>query len=237
MRKYLTLLAAGFVVLLATQAHAQAIQRLSAQYLRFDGSESASATAATGFSPAVPGTGGVRVYSKAVFVPFSSGPQTLYVTLSAIGDDHGGQPNFMSCNVDAPGGVPSVASQVCNPTPTTGGIDLAPPGWLTLAHHFDYDISEYVDSGVIHTGCGPASCGDGGGGLGDEHDNDYYYTWCKPIATGTHTINIRMGNKTGTTPSSFGEDTTVFFEKAFVFVDVSPAPPFGGCNAAVIPSS
>ncbi len=119
------------------------IQRLSAQYLRFDGTESFSTTKATGTS-LVPGTGGVLVYSKAVFAPFSSGPQTLYVTLSAIGDDHGGQPNYMSCNVDAPGGVPTAASQVCNPTPTTKGVDTAPPGWLTLAHHFDYDISEYV---------------------------------------------------------------------------------------------
>ena len=236
MRKYFAVVASAIVVLVAAQAYAQNIQRLSAEYLRFNGTESSSTTKATG-TALVPGTGGVRVYAKAVFVPFSSGPQTLYVTLSAIGDDHGGQPNFMSCNVDAPGGVPTAPSQVCNPTPTTGGVDEAPPGWLTLAHHFDYDISEYVSAGSIHSGCTPATCGDGGGGLGDEHDNDYYYTWCKPIGAGVHTINIRMGNATGTASSSFKEGTTVFFEKAFVYLDVSPAPPFGACSAAVIPTS
>src|SRR6266851_6852634 len=128
MRKSLTLLAAVLAVLLANQANAQVLQRLSAQTKNFHGTETASTTAATG-TAAVPGTGGVLVYSKAVFVPFSSGPQTLYVTLSAIGDDHGGQPNFMSCNVDdTAGGIPA---DMCNPTPTSGGVDTAPPGWLT----------------------------------------------------------------------------------------------------------
>src|SRR5215471_12546171 len=112
----------------------------------------------------VPGTGGIRVYSKSIFVPALSGGQTLYVTLSAVGDAHGGQTNFLSCNVDAPSGVPTAASQVCNPTPTATGVDEAPPGWLTLAHHFDYDISEYVTNARIVSGCTPATCGDGSGG-------------------------------------------------------------------------
>lgn len=236
MRKYLTLLAAAFAVLLATRAHAQVLQRLSAQFLNFNGTETTSTTAATGTNLA-PGTGGVLVYSHAVFVPFASGPQTLYVTLSAVGDDHGGQPNFMSCNVDdAPGGIPA---DMCNPTPSSSGVDLAPPGWLTLAHHFDYDIAGYVSAGATFgifpaPPCTPATCGDGGGGLGDEHDNDYYYTWCKPITTGTHTINLRMGNKSGPTGTAmFHEPTNVFFEKAFIYIDVSDAPPFGACTPAV----
>jgi len=229
MRKSLTLLAAVLAVLLAKQANAQVLQRLAAQTKNFHGTETSSTTAATG-TAAVPGTGGVLVYSKAVFVPFSSGPQTLYLTLSAIGDDHGGQPNFMSCNVDAPSGVPTAASQVCNASTATG-VDKAPPGWLTLAHHFDYDISEYVSAATIFSGCTPGTCGDGGGGLGDEHDNAYYYTWCKPISTGVHTINLRMGNKTRTTnTSTFHENTTVFFEKAIFYIDVSDAPPFGACS-------
>jgi len=227
----------AFAGLLAAQAHAQELQRLSAQWLRFNGTETASTTAATG-TVTVPGTGGVRVYSSSVFVPFLSGGATLYVTIGAIGDNHGGQNNMISCNVDAPGGLPTAASQVCNPTPTTVGIDLAPPGWLTLTHHFDYNISQYVTNAGVISGCTPATCGDGGGGLGDMHDNAYYYTWCKPIFPGTHTINLRLGNMTGATSSStFHEGTTVFFEKAFVYIDVSNQPPFGACSAAVIPTS
>jgi len=234
MRKCLALLAV-FGALLATEAHAQVLQRLSAQFLRFDGSETSSTTAATG-TLAVPGTGGILAYTSGVFVPFASGPQTLYVTLSAVGDDHGGQPNYISCNVDAgaPGGVPTAASQVCEASTATG-VDTAPPGWITMAHHFDYNISQYVDAANVFSGCTPASCGNGGGGLGDEHDNAYYYTWCKPIFTGTHIINLRMGNKTGIKRSRFGENTTVFFEKATVYIDVSDAPPFGPCTRAFIP--
>jgi hypothetical protein len=115
-------------------------------------------------------------------------------------------------------------------------VDGAPPGWVTLTHHFAYE-SKYGSNGL--TG---QSGGDGGGGTSDEHDNDYYYTWCKPVRPGTHVINLRLGNFSGPAvggvtkvpPNSGGN--LVFFEKAFVYIDVSGNPPFGSCNKAVIPA-
>jgi hypothetical protein len=210
-----------FSVFLTVGAFAQEIQRLSAQYKNFDGTETLSNTAA-----AATGAGGVRVYSKSVFVPFLSGGQVMYVTISAVGDNHFGESNFVSCNIDGPGGSGTVAT-VCNPTPFTTGIDLAPPGWVGMTHHFQYDtvmgcagcIVQYTSNGVPGI-----TSGDGGGGQGDEHDNDYYYTWCKPIGAGSHTVNLRLGNKTGIAAD------TVFFEKAFIFIDVSANPPFGACT-------
>src|SRR5229473_7160318 len=142
MKKSLALLAGVFAVLLAAHAYAQEINRLSAQFKNFGTSsfatESSSTTAATG-SASVPGTGGVLVYSKTVFVPYLNTPgNVLYVTISAIGDNHGGESNFLSCNVDGGGGVGSL-STVCSPTPLSTGIDLAPPGWVGLTHHFAYE--------------------------------------------------------------------------------------------------
>jgi hypothetical protein len=218
-----------FAVFLAVGAFAQEIQRLSAQFKNFDGTETFTTAQATG-TALVPGTGGTLVYTKAVAVPTLSGGQVMYVTISAVGDNHFGESNFLSCNVDGPLGVGTLGT-VCNPTPTTTGIDLAPPGWVGMTHHFKYDnvaggacatggcVVTYTSNGVSGlTG------GDGGGGQGDEHDNDYYYTWCKPIRPGSHVVNLRLGNKTGN-PSN-----TVFFEKAFIFIDVSAAPPFGACT-------
>jgi len=214
------------LLLIATGAFGQEISRLSAQFKNFDGSETFTNVAATGTSTA-PGTGGALVYSKSVFVPFLSGGPVVYVTISAVGDNHNGESNFISCNVDGPGGVGS-STTVCNPTATTTGVDIAPPGWIGLTHHFSYETT-YTSNGV--TGL---STGDGGGGQSDEHDNAYYYTWCKRVAPGTHIVNLRLGNHTGPTVCAGcgGANNDVFFEKAFFFIDVSAAPPFGKCNKA-----
>jgi hypothetical protein len=234
MKKCVTAVTAVFVVLLAAQAYAQDIQRLSAQFLDFAGSETASNVGACPNSAlascggtTVPGTGGSLAYSTSVFVPFSSGPQTMYVTISAVGDNHSGQSNYVSCNVDGPTGV-GTATTVCNPQ-NVPSVDGAPPGWVTLTHHFAYDVPDYISDGVKHTTSSAISGGDGGGGTGDMHDNDYYYTWCKRVTPGTHTINLRLGNHSG--PSSpVSSNNFVFFEKAFVYIDVSPNPPFGACT-------
>jgi hypothetical protein len=240
MKKYLTLGAIVFATLLSAQAYAQEISRLSAQFLRFNRTETSSNVAACGpgvvrtgcpttFTPP-PGSGGRRVYSQSVFVPFTSGTPVLYVTISAIGDNHGGESNYVSCNVDGPGGVGNLGT-VCNPeSPSGAAVDGAPPGWVTLTHHFAYE-SKYGSNGK--TG---QSSGDGGGGTSDMHDNDYYYTWCKPVRPGTHVVNLRLGNFSGSTSPVPG-GTLVFFEKAFVYIDVSGNPPFGACNRAVIPAN
>src|SRR6516164_8820893 len=122
-----------FSVFLTVGAFAQEIQRLSAQFKNFDGTETNTNVAA-----APTGAGGSLVYTKSVFVPFLSGGQVLYITISAVGDNHFGESNFLSCNVDGPAGV-GTATTVCNPTPTTTGIDLAPPGWVGMTHHFQYN--------------------------------------------------------------------------------------------------
>jgi len=220
--------------MLPAQAWAVTMSRISAEFLRFDDTESFTAIAACGpdtptrsgcSAASTPGSGGKLVYSKSIFTP--GGTKVLYVTISAVGDNHGGESNYVSCNIDGPSGVGNKTT-VCNPLPVAVGtsVDAAPEGWTTLTHHFAYN-TDYGSNGLVGL-----FSGDGGGGTSDEHDNDYYYTWCKPITTGSHTINLRMGNKTGTTSSSFGEATTVFFEKAFIFIDVSDAPPFGACSAA-----
>ena len=216
MNKSRVVLLTAFSIALTIGTFAQEIQRLSAQFKNFDGTETFTTLAATG-TAALPGTGGTLVYTKAVSVPTLSGGQVMYITISAVGDDHFGESNFLSCNVDGPGGIGTLTT-VCNPTPTTTGIDLAPPGWVGMTHHFQYQTT-YCSNGA----CGLTG-GDGGGGQGDEHDNDYYYTWCKRISPGSHVVNLRLGNKTGlgTNP--------VFFEKAFFFIDVSATPPFGACT-------
>jgi hypothetical protein len=226
MKKHRIVLLAVSLLLIATGALAQEISRLSAQFKNFDGSETTTNVAATG-SASVPGTGGALAYSKAVFVPFLSGGQVLYVTISAVGDNHNGESNFISCNIDGPGGVGSF-STVCNPTATSFGFDLAPPGWIGLTHHFSYEVT-YTSNGL--TGL---SSGDGGGGTSDEHDNAYYYTWCKRVSPGTHTVNLRLGNHTGPTvcPGCGGNNNNVFFEKAFFYIDVSATPPFAACSRA-----
>ena len=89
-----------------------------AQFTNFNSSETFSSVAATG-TAIVPGTGGILAYTRTVFVPPPN--NVLYVTISAIGNNHGGESNFLSCNVDGPGGVPANAGQVCNPGPTTSG--------------------------------------------------------------------------------------------------------------------
>jgi hypothetical protein len=236
-----TLLLTVFSVFLAAGAFAQQIQRLSAQFKNFDGTETSTTVGACGPTTLVlppgcaaippPGSGGTLVYTKAVVVPTLSGGQTMYITISAVGDNHFGESNFLSCNVDGRGGVGS-ATTVCNPTPTIRGVDLAPGGWVGMTHHFKYDnvtggaCNATPGCVVTYTSNGMSGQvgGDGGGGQGDEHDNDYYYTWCKPISPGSHVVNLRLGNFTG------NGNNTVFFEKAFIFIDVSNAPPFGNCT-------
>jgi hypothetical protein len=117
MKKFLTFVAAILAMSLSAQAYAQDIQRLSAQFLRFDRTETTSSTAACGPgavrsgcpSSPTPGSGGTLVYSHSVFAPFTfsstgANSDVLYVTISAVGDNHGGESNYLSCNIDGPGG-------------------------------------------------------------------------------------------------------------------------------------
>jgi len=233
MKKVFLIPATVFALLIAAQAYAQPINRLSAEFLNFNGTETTTTAAACGpgatrvgcVAGAQAGTGGKLAYSKVIFVPYLNTPtNVLYVTISAVGDNHGGESNYLSCNVDGPGGLGSNTT-VCNPTPTQVGVDGGPGGWITLTHHFAYQAL-YGSNGAINL-----SFGDGGGGTSDEHDNDYYYTWCKVVPPGIHTVNLRLGNFSGPT-TKVPTGSNVFFEKAFLYVDASQTPVLGACSPA-----
>src|SRR5260370_19538782 len=108
MKKGFTTATMVLVLLLALQAYAQEINRLSAQFLNFNGTETFSTSVACGPGTsflgcplgAPAGTGGKLVYSKTIFVPFLGTPlNLLYVTISAVRDKHGGESNFVGCNL------------------------------------------------------------------------------------------------------------------------------------------
>jgi hypothetical protein len=188
------LFVAGFVM---PSANGQSpIKRFSAEFKNFDNTETTTALA-------VPG---IAVYDKTITV--GSDTNTLYVTISAVGDTHLGNGEFLSCNID---GV------FCNPG---AGLSAgAPAGWITVSKHFNYDNVTYN---------GGLSAGDGGGGTGDQHDNAIYYTWCAPVTPGVHTVEIRQASSL--TGGGAGNNNNVFFEAAHFYIDGSK--PVSACVAA-----
>lgn len=206
----MALLVSGVPFSTDTWAQGGPIVRLAADFLNFDGTESATTTTA---NPAT-GEDGTAVFQKTVFVP--SGVNTLYVTFSATGDTHDGAALWLSCRVNG---------AFCNPG--SGGAAGAPPGWIALQKHKNWvGISGFL-------------VGDGGGGGGDVHDNGIYYTWCVKTSTtgGPSRFELRLATS-GSDPETGGvAPPTVFFEAAHVYIDASritgpnqctPAPPLGG---------
>lgn len=222
MRKtHLTLLMIVTVGLLAVNAYGQAIERLSAQYLRFDVTETACQAATPTCPKALAGgTGGRLVYSHAVFVPLLSGSPVLYVDFAAQADQHGGSAEFVSCNIDG--------TLLCNAG--TGGAGGAPTGWVNVGHHFDYEHVTYC-SGLNGNACG-LTTGDGGGGSGDQHDNTLYSHWCVHVPPGTHTVNIRLANAATAPSNPDGIANIVYFEAAHIFIDASQPAPGNDCSKA-----
>ena len=222
MRKtYCTLLVTVVAGLMAAQAYGQAIERVSAQYLRFDVSETACQAGTTSCPAAVAGgTGGRLVYSHSVFVPLLSGSPVLYVSFAAQADQHGGSAEFISCNIDG--------TVLCNAG--TGGAGGAPTGWVNVGHHFQYQGVSYC-SGLNSNSCGLTS-GDGGGGTGDQHDNTLYAHWCVHVSPGTHTVNLRLANAATGSVNPAGVANVVFFEAAHIFIDASQPAPGNDCTKA-----
>jgi hypothetical protein len=106
---------------------------------------------------------GTLIYQKIFLLPATE--RTLFVTISTTGDAHEGNSHWFSAQVNG---------QFCNRGDE--GAGFAPPGWIPLQKHFDYDNVTYTTGGVSGV-----VGGDGGGGQGDMHDNGIYYTWCCPI--------------------------------------------------------
>jgi len=103
-----------------------ALVRLSAEFRRWDGTEDATTLAPPGIS----------VYTKTVDIP--DGCDTLYVTISATGDGHGGSQHLLTCLVDG---------AFCNP----GGAFDGVPGWIALQRHGPTD--DFHDNNVNYQWC------------------------------------------------------------------------------------
>ena len=104
--------------------------RLSAEFRRWDGFEDQTALAPPGIS----------VYTKTVDVPDTC--DTLYVTISATGDAHGGSQILLTCLVDG---------AFCNPGAGDGGNPPVPAGWISLQRHGPVD--DFHDNNVNYQWC------------------------------------------------------------------------------------
>lgn len=164
---------------------AQALNRWVAEY-RF-GAEQFS-------NVAPPGT---LIYQK--IFPLPASEATLFVTISTTGDAHEGNAHWFSAQVNG---------KFCNKGDE--GAGFAPPGWIPLQKHFDYNNVTYTTAGVPGQ-----SGGDGGGGQGDMHDNGIYYTWCCPsdiLRPGfNNTVQIFMATSFAGSP--------VFIERSHFYID------------------
>src|SRR5260370_13604424 len=76
----------GFWISLAAQAQGP-IHRLAAQFKNFNATETTTASAVPGGNP----------YTKTVLVPSTDNP--IYVTISAVGGTHKGNPGWFCCNL------------------------------------------------------------------------------------------------------------------------------------------
>jgi hypothetical protein len=117
-------------LLVATHSAAQnAIVRLSAQHKYWVTNGETSTDAAPP---------GVLIYEKPVFVPASI--NTLYITVSATGDGHGGNAQQLLCQVDA---------APCNAGSTFSATDFH---WIVLQkHNADINVFQFVegDTGIL----------------------------------------------------------------------------------------
>jgi hypothetical protein len=197
------------VLWLPTDTEAGVLNRLGANFKNFDGTESFTNIAPSGFPP---GSGGAVIYSRSVLVP--PGAHTLYLTISATGDSHGGAKAQYSALTN---GV------ACRTNPN--GVDGAPSGWITLTH---------LPSPSSNAAYNP--CNEGGGGTGDCHDNTVMYTWCCTITpqllptVKTATFKLASGKPF---PGSTAAPSLVFLEKAHFYVDSTDG--FGGQCGSTTP--
>jgi hypothetical protein len=142
----LGLFAAGFMV--PTNAHAQTVKRLAANFLNFDGSEvDADGALNTTANP-------VPIYSKSGKVP--SGINTLYVTITATGDGHNGAQTLIQCLVD---GVPCNAGTGSNGAPSGFVVVQKHEGVTTDSIGETIDAQDFHDNNVHYTWCVPIAKG------------------------------------------------------------------------------
>lgn len=208
-RKSVTALSMAGILAIALSANAGDLYRIASDFAKFDGTEFSTSVKGTGITGSLatpPAGGGVVIYSKAVIVPPNT--TSLYVTVSTTGDTHQGAAHWFACTING------VSCRV-NP----GSVDGAPSGWISL-------LKLPVAIG------GASNCSDGGGGAGDCHDNNVYYTWCVRTTpsnlTAISTLRVKMAT------SVTGK--TVFAEKAHFYVDANVGP-VGECAQATSPTT
>jgi hypothetical protein len=150
----------------------------------------------TAIPPAPNAEGGLIIYNKNFFV--ADDINTLYVTISATGDDHNGARLQLACKVDGKPCQPGAGDPA-------GG---APSGWHTGLRFKNYN------NNLLPL----PFAGDGGGGAGDVHDNHVMYTWCTPFETkaGTHNVQVRLASSPGPGDPGGG---LVFLEAIHFFID------------------
>lgn len=189
------------VPMMGTPSETQAGQQLRRLAAHFDYMTTEVATNNPATRPGdATAPGGLSIYSETLFV--SSQVNTLYVTMSATGDSHGGYASWFTCIITDPSGNQSF----CRPE-GPGLAGNTPRGWVPLQK-------------MPAANNGADNCNDGLGGAGDCHDNSIYYQWCTKVGRpGAYTVELRMA------PSDFGTpgetDNPVFIEKAHFYIDGS----------------
>src|SRR5215217_5560151 len=117
------LLLAAVALLVPTTLVAQQLNRWVAEF-RFGAEQSSALTP--------PGN---LIYQKAFVLPATE--NTLFVTISTTGDAHEGNAHWFSAQVNG---------KFCNSG--NEGAGIAPPGWIPLQKHFDYENVTYTSGGV-----------------------------------------------------------------------------------------
>jgi hypothetical protein len=164
------------------------IFRHAADFFKFNGTEFLTATTATAQSP----PGGALFYRKRIVVQSTPPSNTLYVSIYAKSDQHGGAALWLSCLVNGVFCRPSAASF----------FEGTPPSWIALQK-------------LPRTPGDPTlNCNNGGGGSADCHDNGVAYEWCVPVRPDSIvTVDLRMAT------SIAGRN--VFLEGGHVYIDSS----------------
>jgi len=244
--KTYTRLIAGFVIALGLillwmpkPASAQTLIRLDSEY--FGTAESKGSPFGNEVYTWVPAlAGGTQIWSKTLIVP--AGYNTAYVTISGQGNDSLGLALQLQCLVDNYSCAPDFGAAYPPPdleVLPNGTADGAPPGWITVLKHFNYETDYWVP------GYDSTSGGDNEllleeefySGNGDMHDNNISHTWCVNVRPGTHTFSIKMGNSCFEylTPDCYAylpvEFNLVAMSNINFYIDAS-ASSTGQCTAA-----
>ena len=116
-------------------AQAGTLNRLSAQFRRFDGHEDTSNVTPISGTP-------TTVWTKTVTVPVAS---TLYTRIYATGDSHNGTATLLKCTVD---GFNCVSGT---------GFSAEFPGWVNVQRHGSTE--DFHDNSITYGWCTPVGAG------------------------------------------------------------------------------